>query len=564
MSARITRHFVTVGQRRVHYHRAGSGPVIVLLHASACSAKVMREPLEIFSEGYTAIAFDTPGFGLSDLLPLAQPSTEDLADALADTLAALGIRHAAVYGRHTGAQIAVEFAARHPERCAMALTNGFPVYSPEERVRRLAGYLPPIVPVFDGSHLLWIWFRYREQHVFWPWNAQNLGHRADTDVPDVDFLHRGVIEMLEAGDSYRIGYATAYRHRGLDAVADLKVPVCFSGRPGDSQGHTPELMPSGTWTQQMPRGADAALRAEFKVLALHPAEGSAPAAPPCSPLAGRSTTDYLDIDGVQMLVRSAGNLHARPPVVIVHHAPGSSALYDELVCEIGKSHPVLALDLPGHGESDPLPDGLQSVAAGSAALIRALDRMGIRSVHLYGHNGGAAVAVEVASTWPERVASLVLDAPICLDETERDSIGARWLDGVEPVTPTWDGTHLLRVWHMRRDMELWWPWFERKRENARSTEPRIDPARLTLEIRESMKQPASFAPAWRAAMSYPLQVRLAETRQPCLLLGARADLFFRCLPQAAAARPEVQTLEIADDFRMHAQAVLDFIRPHAR
>lgn len=564
MNARITRHFVTVGQRRVHYHRAGTGPVIVLLHASACSAKVMREQLEKFSEAFTAIAFDTPGFGLSDLLPIEQPTTEDLADALAETLTVLSIRHAAVYGRHTGAQIAVEFAARHPERCAMALTNGFPVYSAEERARRLASYLPPIVPQFDGSHLLWIWFRYREQHVFWPWNAQDLAHRADTDVPDVDFLHRGVIEMLEAGDGYRIGYATAYRHRGLDAVADLKVPVCFGGRPGDSQGHTPGMMPAGTWTQLMPRDGHAALLAEYEVLKMHPATGTAPAAPRCAPLPGRSTLDYLDVDGTQVLVRSAGDPQIGPPVVVIHHAPGSSAQYDALVCEIGKSYPVLALDLPGHGESDPLPDGSQGIAAWSALVVRTLDQMEVSSFHLVGHNGGAAVAVEIAGAWPERALSLVLDAPICLAEAEQEQVSAGWLRGVEPLTPSWDGTHLLRAWHMRRDMELWWPWFERKRENARDTEPRIDPARLTLEIRESMKQPASFAPAWRAVMSYPLRDRLAQTRQPCLLMGARADVFFRCLPQAAQARPDLQTLEIADDDRLRAQAIVGFIRDRAR
>ena len=32
MTVRITRHFVTVGGRRVHYTRAGSGPAIVLVH----------------------------------------------------------------------------------------------------------------------------------------------------------------------------------------------------------------------------------------------------------------------------------------------------------------------------------------------------------------------------------------------------------------------------------------------------------------------------------------------------------------------------------------------------
>ena len=466
MTRRITKHFVTVGNRRVHYHRAGAGPVIVLLHASACSAKVMRRPLEIFSEHFTAIAFDTPGFGLSDLLAIEQPTTEDLADALAETLTALDISHAAVYGRHTGAQIAVEFAARHPERCAMALTDGFPIYTAEERARRLKGYLPPIVPVFDGSHLVWIWFRYRDQHVFWPWNAQDLEHRADTDVPDLEFLHRGVIEMLEAGDSYRIGYATAYRHRGLDAIPDLKVPVCFGARPGDSQGRSLELIPPDVWTQKMPRDPETAFAAEYQVLMKHPAKGVAPAAPRCLAIPGRSTTDYVDVDGAQLLVRSVGDLHSRPPLVVIHHLPGSSALYDALICEIGKSHPVLAIDLPGHGESDPPLDGLDNVAAWSTALIRVLERMELSSFHLYGHNGGASVAVEVAALWPERVASLILDAPICLAETE-DRLIADWLCDVEPVTPTWDGSHLLRVWHMRRDMELWWPWFERKRQNAR-------------------------------------------------------------------------------------------------
>ena len=214
----------------MHYHRAGDGPPVVLLHASPCSAKVLRLPLEVFAQRFTAIAFDTPGFGLSDLLPMEQPETEDLADALAETLTAMGIEQTAVYGRHTGAQIAVEFAARHPQRCSMALTDGFPIFSAETKKVRLAGYLAPIVPSFDGGHLVWLWFRYRDQHVFWPWNEQRLSHRADTDVPSLDFLHRGVIELLEAGDSYRVGYATAYRHRGLEALpAGVAEPGAWRG-----------------------------------------------------------------------------------------------------------------------------------------------------------------------------------------------------------------------------------------------------------------------------------------------------------------------------------------------
>jgi pimeloyl-ACP methyl ester carboxylesterase len=300
--------------------------------------------------------------------------------------------------------------------------------------------------------------------------------------------------------------------------------VCFGARPGDNQLKTLQQFPPGAWTQEMPRDSRAAARAELGILAKHPARQRPPAAPACKPLPERSTTDYVDVGGAQILVRIFGRLDE--PVVIVHHAPGSSALYDQLVCAVGEKHACMAFDLPGHGESDPL--GSQTVEAWTNALFQLLDRMKVGAVHLYGHNGGAAVAVEAALRAPQRVRSVLLDAPIAVEA----QIAARWLEGVEPVTPTWSGEHLLRAWHMRRDMELWWPWYDRRRESARTVEPRIDPARLTVELREAMKQPASFAPAWRAVMGYPMHRRLAEVKQPMVLMTAAQDVFARCVPQA--------------------------------
>lgn len=375
MAPRATKHFVTVGTRRVHYHRAGAGPVVALLHASPCSAKVMRLPLEIFASRFTALAFDTPGFGLSDLLPLEQPEIEDFADALAEVLDALGISHASAYGRHTGAQIAVEFAARHPGRCAMALTDGYPIFSGTDAWSKIDEYLPPLRPTFDGGHLVWAWFRYRDQHVFWPWNEQRPANRADTEMPDLAFLHRGVVELLEAGDSYRVGYAAAFRHRGLKALAELTVPVCFGGRPGDSLYSHLKLLPHGAWKKEMPREAVAAAQAELSVLLKHPARGAPPSPPRCAAVPGRSTIDYLGTADGQILVRSMGNVRAAPPFVIVHHAPGSSALSDALVCALGARHPVLAFDLPGHGESDAAPAAGQTVEAWAGAVQRVLDAL---------------------------------------------------------------------------------------------------------------------------------------------------------------------------------------------
>lgn len=564
MNHRVTRHFVTVGSRRVHYSRAGSGPVLALLHASPCSGKVMRVPQQIFAEHFTAIAFDTPGFGLSDLLPMAQPETEDFADALAATLTALGIEQVATYGRHTGAQVAVEFAARHPERCAMALTDGFPVFARDTQVARLTNYLVPLKSSWDGSHLLWLWFRYRDQHVFWPWNAQDLAHRSDADVPDPDFIHRGVVELLEAGDGYRIGYSTAYRHRGLAVLDDLRVPVCFGARPGDSQLPALARLPEGTWKAVLPREPRDAALAERDLLLRYPAHGTAPAAPRCAPIAGRTTTDYVDSGNRQVLVRWRGDLQSGPPCVLFHHLPGSSFLYDALVRAIGAERPAVAIDLAGHGESDPLPGGAQSIEALAQDALDVLDRLGIGRFTAWGHNGGAAVALEAARLAPSRVDGLVLDAPIALTASERESIASRWLEGVEPVTPTWEGTHLVRAWHMCRDQALWWPWFDRRDACARRVPLRIDPDAMTAEIREQMKQPASFAPAWQAVMRYPFAERLAGWRGPVTMMAAESDLFAQCLPEARRVRPDARAVTVTDDPLERARVTLTALAEHAR
>lgn len=555
---RVTRHFVTVGERRVHYLRAGAGPALLLLHASACSSKVMLPLVRLFSTRFTVIAPDSPGFGLSDKLPMAEPGIADLADALAETLSALGIEHAAAYGRHTGASIAVEFAVRHPDRCAMVLTDGYAILSGAYDEAKIRDYLRPIEPTWEGAHLLWLWFRYRDQHAFWPWNAQNLQARADTDIPDLEFLHRGVVEFLEAGNDYRLAYAAAFRYDALASFEKLRVPVCFGNRPGDWMIRMVPLYPPGVWLEEMPRDALDAGARELAILTRHPARGEPPAAPQCAPIAGRSTTNYVDLGHSQVLVRSYGELSgARPPIVILHHVPGSSALYEPLLGEIGRSHAVLAVDLPGHGESDPLPGGEQSVESWADAVLATLDALRIAAVHLYGHNGGASVAVEIANRSPARVRSLVLDAPICLPDHERMELATRYAPDVAPV---WDGSHLTRVWHHLRDQELWWPWFDRRHQTIRATPPRIDPADLTLRVREMIKQPASYAAAWGALFRYPLRDRLARTSAVLRFVAAREDVFAHALAAASRLRPDATVVELPDTWTDRAQAVLDFVR----
>ncbi|MEJ0069808.1 MAG: alpha/beta fold hydrolase [Pseudomonadota bacterium] len=310
----------------------------------------------------------------------------------------------------------------------------------------------------------------------------------------------------------------------------------------------------------MPRDGDEAALRERDILLRHPARHAPPPPSRVAAAGERIAMDYVEIGDASLLIRWTGELTgATPPVLVLPPVPGASALCEDLLRSLGATRPALALDLPGHGESDPLPGNPQTVAVWVDATRRALDALGIRQVHLYGYQGGAAAAVELARVAPARVATVMLDAPIALDATARAAFVA---DYAPDITPSWEGAHLLRAWHHLRDQELWWPWFDRRRAAIRTAPPRIDPADLTLRVRESLKQPASYAPAWRAALAYPLVERLGDVRTPVALICAASDIFAPLFGGMRAARATV--LDIDDSAASRAAALNDWLRSHAR
>ena len=67
----------------------------------------------------------------------------------------------------------------------------------------------------------------------------------------------------------------------------------------------------------------------------------------------------------------------------------------------------VALDLPGHGKSDPLPPGAEYSLAGTVhAVLDAADALGWDRFAVVGHSMGASIGCLVAAAAPERVSRL--------------------------------------------------------------------------------------------------------------------------------------------------------------
>lgn len=101
----------------------------------------------------------------------------------------------------------------------------------------------------------------------------------------------------------------------------------------------------------------------------------------------------------------------RQAVVLLHGYGGDRTSW-ELVQErlAGGARRVFALDLPGHGASTKVV-GDASLETFAGSVLGFLDQVGLSEVHLVGHSFGAAVAVSLAHSAPERVRSLGLVAP---------------------------------------------------------------------------------------------------------------------------------------------------------
>jgi len=98
---------------------------------------------------------------------------------------------------------------------------------------------------------------------------------------------------------------------------------------------------------------------------------------------------------------------AGPAVVLVHGLGGTRQTWRCLIPTLAQTHTVIALDLPGHGDSDP-PAGDYSLGAHACAIRDLLLALGQRSATIVGHSLGGGVALQTAYQFPDRIERLML------------------------------------------------------------------------------------------------------------------------------------------------------------
>ena len=119
----------------------------------------------------------------------------------------------------------------------------------------------------------------------------------------------------------------------------------------------------------------------------------------------------LDLpEGKKIAYREEGD---GPPLLLVHGSPGDSRSWGRVVPHLKDRFRVLAVDLPGYGGSDRVPDEPVGRAATMGAAVARLAEQCGQPVRLAGHSYGGGVAIQSAlQARPGTIDELVLFEPV--------------------------------------------------------------------------------------------------------------------------------------------------------
>lgn len=132
----------------------------------------------------------------------------------------------------------------------------------------------------------------------------------------------------------------------------------------------------------------------------------------------------IDLKGKSIAYMTEGS---GSPIVLLHGWPQTSHVWRKVIPLLATQHRVVAIDLPGLGESQTF--DVFDTGAVADIISDATEALGISSFHLVGHDIGAWVATSLALRHEGRLKSLtVVDAGIpglIPDEIFKPSNGAR-------------------------------------------------------------------------------------------------------------------------------------------
>src|SRR6185436_2853588 len=124
---------------------------------------------------------------------------------------------------------------------------------------------------------------------------------------------------------------------------------------------------------------------------------------------------FTRVGGVRIHYQEAGDESA-PAIILIHGFISSTLIWSEVFLPLAAAgFRVIALDLPGYGDSEKPPDARYTIDSQAYAVVGLMNRLGIDEATIVGASYGGAVPATIALDYPERVSRLVLVGAVIND-----------------------------------------------------------------------------------------------------------------------------------------------------
>ncbi len=125
----------------------------------------------------------------------------------------------------------------------------------------------------------------------------------------------------------------------------------------------------------------------------------------------------------------------KPNLIFVHGGMDHARSWDRIITSFQKDFHILAPDLRGHGDSSWAPGAMYSIAEYLLDLSALLDIADSFPVYLVGHSLGAAIVLQYAGIYPDRVKKLVAVEGLGLPPDSSSSLPAherlkKWIETI--------------------------------------------------------------------------------------------------------------------------------------
>jgi pimeloyl-ACP methyl ester carboxylesterase len=227
-----------------------------------------------------------------------------------------------------------------------------------------------------------------------------------------------------------------------------------------------------------------------------------------------SMTRRVPVLGREVNLVDTGGGPGKPPLLFVHGLGGRWQNWLLNIPQFMDTHRVIALDLPGFGESEMPAEDIS--IAGYAKVVDALyDALGIDSALVVGNSMGGFVGAELARSFPARVERLVLVAAAGLSTEYLRREPLLTIARLFAVNASWVGARGADVVRRPRLRRIALQFLVRYPEKLS--------AQLTYELVQGTGR-AGFLPALEALMGYSYREHLSGIEVPVLIVWGRNDM----------------------------------------